>query len=310
MIRKPITKAQVVMLLIFIFILLLTGCGKINEGTFGNEADWEDGQGKLPEQIGSTDHMNEKGSQVLQHYFEDYVDIIEQTEYNMPTGKWFIHDDEGEFGYGIPSGTMESGESYTIKLFSHHEDEIKVDRKVRMQLTERDQQDKRSKLIMEDTIYLDSLTGEEEIYSNHLPKQENKIYVLSMEILDQQSKVEDTMVSMIYVPIPEINARLVADQQTYSTSDKQATVTLKNDGPTFLSIGESYVIEKKVNGSWKVVPLDIGFEDIGILINPSDTYDQTIDIDQLTSGEYRIIKKLITDGLDLSATLSAEFTLE
>lgn len=310
MIKKSMKRIQVMNFLIPTFLLLLIGCGELNEKTLGNEADWEDGHGELSDQIGSPDSVTKEASPPLHHYFEDVIDIIEQTEYDMPISRWFMYDDEGELGYGLPSGTMKAGTAYTIKLFAQHEDGVQVDRDVRIQLTSRDQDGKQSELVMEDIIHLDTIIGEEEIYTHQLPKAENMVYVLSMEILGQQGKVEDTMVSMLYVPIPEIHAKLTTDKKSYSSSDERATISLTNDGPTFLAIGESYTIEKKVNHDWKVVPLDSGFEDIGILINPGNTYDQIIALDQLTSGEYRVIKTMNTDGLDLSAILSAAFTVE
>lgn len=48
-----------------------------------------------------------------------------------------------------------------------------------------------------------------------------------------------------------------------------------------------------------MVPLDIAFEKIGILINPGNPFDQTMGLDQLTSREYRVIKTFNADGLDL-----------
>lgn len=310
MIKKSMKRIQVMNFLIPTFFLLLIGCGELNEKTLGNEADWEDGHGVLSDQIGSPDSVTKEASPPLPHYFEDVIEIIEQTEYDMPTSRWFMHDDEGAFGYGLPSGTMKAGAEYTIKLFAHHEGGLQVDRDVRIQLTTRDQDGKQSDLVMEDSIHLDTINGEEEIYINQLPKAENMVYVLSVEVLGQQGQVEDTMVSMLYVPIPEIHAKLTTDKKVYSSSDEQATISLTNDGPTFLASGESYTIEKKVNHTWKVVPLDIGFEDIGILINPGNTYDQIMALDQLSPGEYRVIKTFNTDGLDLSATLSAGFTIE
>lgn len=292
------------------FVLLFTGCGNINEETPSNETDWENGQGELPDQIGDADHKHEAATLPLDHYVEDYIEIIEKTGYDMPTSKWFIHDDEGGLGYGLPSGTMESSAEYVIKLFAHHEDGVNVDRDLRIQLTAWDENFKQSELIMEDLIHVDTVSGEEEIYFNQLPDQENMAYVLSLEFLDQQGQVEDTMARMIYVPTPEINAGLATDNKTYLSADEQATITLQNDGPTFLTIGESYTVEKKVNDNWKVVPLDIGFEDIGILINPGDHYEQTMDIDQLRPGKYRVMKTLYADGLDLSATLATEFTVK
>lgn len=297
-------------LLLLCSFLLITGCEKINGGVLDNEADWENGQGQLADQIGNPNNMSKAVSPPPYHYFLDYIEVIDITEYHMPTSKWFIHDDEGKFGYGLPSGTMEAGAAYTIKLFPKNNENVQMDKDVRIQLTTRDQTYKQSELIMEDMIHLDTINKEEEIYSNQLPEKKNVVYVLSVEILDQQHQVEDTMVSMIYVPTPEINAKLTTDKVVYEQSDEKVIIAIKNYGPTFLSIGEDYTVEKKVNDRWKVVPLDIAFPDIGVLINIDDNFEQTIAINQLTPGKYRVIKTFNADGLDLSATLAAEFSVK
>lgn len=282
----------------------------MNGGVLDNEANWENGQGQLADQIGSPNNMSKEGSVPPYHFFVDYIEVIDKTEYDMPTSKWFIHNDEGEFGYGLPSGTMEPSASYTIKLFPRDNKRVLIDRDVRIQLTTRNQTYEKSELIMEDLIHLDTISGEEEIYSSKLPGKENVLYVLSVEILDEQHQVEDTMVSMIYVPIREINAKLTTDKAVYAQADEKAIIAIENDGPTFLSVGEEYTIEKKVTDRWKVVPLNIAFPEIGILVNVDATFDQTIAMNELTAGEYRVIKTIHADGLDVSATLAAEFIVE
>lgn len=309
-IKKHIREPQIITLLILCFFLFFTGCGKMNGGTLGNEANWVNGQGQLSEQVGNPNSVYEEVSPPPYYFFDDYIEVIGKTEYNMPTSRWFIHDDEGEFGYGLPSGPMKAGAAYAIKIFPKNNESVKIDRNIRIQLTTRSETYERSELMMEDIIHVDAVIGEEEIYFNQLPKEENVICVLSVEILDQQNRVEDTMVSMMYVPTPEINALLTTDNDVYEATKEQVQLTLKNYGPTHLSIGEYYTIEKKVNDDWKVVPLDVSFPDIGILINIHDTFDQIVAIDQLTIGEYRVIKTINADGLDLSATLAAEFSVE
>lgn len=278
------------------FFILLVGCGM-------NEANWENGQGELSEQIGRSDPVNDEVSAPAYSSFVDSEKFIEKTDYNSSTGTWF---GGGKLGYGIPSGTMEAGANYAVILFGHDKDGVQMDRDVRIQLTNFEE----SELMMEDIIHVDSITGEEEIYSNQLPDEENVVYLLSMEVLGQQEQVEDTMVGVIYVPTPEINAKLTTDKAVYQQSDEQATIILENFGPTFLSLGKSYSIEKKIENEWKVVPLDLAFEDIGIFLNPDDAYKQKMDVASLTPGEYRVIKNFNTDGFDVSATLAAEFTVE
>lgn len=297
-IKKHARKMQIIIFIIVCFFLLLAGCG------------WKNGHGNLSHQIGSLDSVNEAFYAPSYAYLTDSQDFIAKTEYDMPSGQWFMHNGEGRFGYGLSSGTMEAGEDYEVKLFGHNEEGVHMDRDIRIQLTTRDQEYKQSELIMEDVIHVDTITNEEVIYSNQLPDKENVVYLLSVEILDQQNRVEDTIVSMMYVPTPEINAKLITDKDVYQSSDEKATITIENFGPTFLVLGKDYTIEKKVSNGWKVVPLEIAFEEIGVYLDPDNSYDQTMDLDQLASGDYRVVKSFNSDGLDLSATLAAEFTIE
>lgn len=289
-------------LLVLFFFILLTGCG-----LFNSEKNWEDGRGKLPEQIKSPDAVGEGFSAPPYDYFVNAQNFIDKTDFLPSTGEWF---GAGKFGYGLSLGTMKAGEDYVVSLIGHDVAGVPVDRDVRIQLTKRDHNFKQSELIKEEIIHVDTITNEEEIYLSQLPNEENVVYVLSAEILNEQDEVEDTMASTIYIPTPEINAKLTTDKDVYGSSDEQATIILENFGPTFLSLGKDYHIEKKIADEWKVVPLDHAFEDIGVNLNPENAYDQKMDIDELTPGQYRVIKDFGTDGLDLTATLATEFTVE
>src|SRR5690606_2947349 len=138
---------------------------------------WEKGQGELTEQVGDPDDVNEELFVPTYSYFVDSKNFIKQTEYDTPTGQWFMNSEEGKLGYGLSSGTMEVGEDYVVKLFGHDQDGVQMDRDVRIQLTKRDQKFEQSELIMEDIIHVDTIANEEEIYSNQLPDKENVVYM-------------------------------------------------------------------------------------------------------------------------------------
>ncbi|WP_217586196.1 immunoglobulin-like domain-containing protein [Lentibacillus saliphilus] len=299
---------QTVTLLFFSLLLFLAGCGESGKEA-NREVDWKKGHGVLSSQIGHPDSPKGDFFVPPNSYLTSFGELVDQTEYDMPTGQWFMHNGEGQLGYGLSSGTMRAGEDYVVTL-GHHNGSVTIDKNVRIQLTARDQTYARSELIVEDIVHVDAVTNEQDIYVNQLPDKENVVYVLSVEILDRHSQVEDTMVGMIYVPTPEINAQLTTDQDVYDKSDEKATIKLENAGPTFLSLGTYYTIEKKVNDEWKVVPLETGFNDIAILLNPNELYDQTIDLNQLTPGTYRVVKAFESTGLELSATLAAQFSVE
>jgi len=237
-------------------------------------------------------------------------DHIDSTEYDQPTGKWFYHKNKGVFGYGITTGTRKTNEEYYIRLTHEKEEEISLARDIRFQLTERNHLLEKEIMIEEETIFLEKISDNEVIFSSHLPEKENVIYLLSVEVLAEDGQVEDTLVGLIYVPAQEMNVELLLDHDTYKVTEDELTIRLKNYGPTFLNLGTYYTIEKNIEGTWRVVPLDRTFEDIGIHVHPNKEYTQTIDIKELTEGEYRVIKDVHADGADLSDKLAVEFMIE
>lgn len=297
-----ITRIKYCLIVIIPVVMMIAGCEK-PPGISIPESKWKQGQGDLSDTIGSGDYSynfrtpDEPISLPLNS-------SLEKTEYDKPTEKWF-----GKIGYGIPLGTMRAGEVYTVSLFGHEKNGTVINRDIRMQLTKRKDFYKKKELITKDTVHVDTVKGEETIYISDLPHVENTSYLFSMEVLDVNGKVEDTLVGFIYVPKLEMNAEMRMDQDVYSQSDDEATLTLENSGPTILSFGEGYVIEKKVNDSWKTVPLNYDHIDIGIYMDPGDHYEWTIGIAQLDSGHYRTVKTFSAGGLDLTATLAAEFKI-
>lgn len=77
-----------------------------------------------------------------------------------------------------------------------------------------------------------------------------------------------------------------------------------------MAFGKPYSIEKNIDSEWKTVPSGEIFDSIGIMLHPGDQYKQTVDISRLGKGEYRIVKSVHADSLDLSAELTAEFVIE
>src|SRR5690606_20759194 len=110
-------------------------------------------------------------------------------------------------------------------------------------------------LLVEENVYFEKIDGEKIIYTGLLPNEENVSYILSVEIM-KDNQVEDTRISFIYVPAKEMNASLSTDKTVYDKSNTSATLKLENYGPTFLTFGKAYTVEKKVNDKWRIVPLD------------------------------------------------------
>ena len=300
---------QLVLFIILIFIL--SSCESHEEQSQAiTPADkWEVGHGELQSYIGDP-HYSGESIDVPFDYLHLHKEIIHQTEYDMSTGKWFLVDGQGKFGYGLTAGTQQAGSPYTATLFSHSDHGDTLDRDIRIQLTKRDPNLNFIQLINEKVIYIENVKEHMEFFTDHLPSEEQAIYLLSMEILDEEGDVEDTLVTTIYVPPKEMNVTLSMDQDVYIQTDAQATLTLKNLGPTFLSLGTYYTIEQEIDGVWRIVPLDLIFQDIGIMLGVQQTYDQSIDLSELSPGTYRIVKEFYADGIEATGTLAIPFTIE
>lgn len=301
-------------LMVVVLLLLTTGCAIDSTNSQPKLTDmkvWPQGQGELPNRIGSALEEPIAGSsQWMNATWVMDEEIWNKTGYALPTGRWFFHNGEGSLGYGLTSGTQKAGDPLVVSLIGHLDNGDRVDRDVRIQLTEIDIVSEEKQLVTEAGIHVEMVTKEQQIFSSLLPEDENKSYILSVEMLDEDGMVEDTRVSFIYVPKQEINAALSTDSAVYERTDSEAILILDNDGPTHLTFGTYYTIEKKINGAWHIVPLNTEFKDIGLMLHAGSQHEQTVPISDLNEGEYRIIKEFRADGLDLSGVLATEFVIQ
>lgn len=105
-----------------------------------------------------------------------------------------------------------------------------------------------------------------------------------------------------------------------TVSSSKLTLIFKNDSHSQCIYGESFGLEKKLNGKWYQVPVVIkgsyGFNDIGYYLASGETQEFAVDwkwlYGSLDKGEYRIVK----DILDFRGTgdydtyiLTAEFSI-
>lgn len=298
----------------FAIIVVLVAFFTVACGFMVDEFRWEEGHGELPEVVGSED-VSLEGMLVPEYSdFVDFNNFVDKTPYEKQTDQWF---GAGKLGYGIPAGTMKAGEEFEIVLFGHDPDGFKVDRNMRIQLHEINEGYELGDLILEEEIFVDEVDGTEEIYRGQLPDVENVSYIVSLEVLDGADKVEDTLLGLVYVPGLEVNAKLSLSEELFEYVDDAkereevfVTLSLENFGPTFLSLGKSFVIEKLVEDTWRVAPLGLSFESIGIHLGINDTYEQTYDVSELRRGTYRFVKEFSVDGLDEKQTLAVEFKVE
>ncbi|KZZ84584.1 immunoglobulin-like domain-containing protein [Bacillus sp. SJS] len=273
-------KLKKVMAFFMFALLALSGCStKEAQGS----ASAED---QLPSQIGAPGKEHE--------YFVWPGNIHKKTEYGPHTGKYFKR--RGGFHFDT-SGYYMSAKSpvhAVLKVSS-------AEKTIRYQLTERDRNYKKLKLIAEKTAKMEN-------FSAVLPDKENALYVLSIEILGDKGQVEDTAVELIYVPTAEINAKVSFNKKQITKSDS-LQLTLENYGPQELLTGVSYHYEKWTGWKWKLVNLDMAFNSVGVNILPGESQTLTLNTSELPAGKYRVVKD-VQNELNMKADLAAEFEIK
>lgn len=300
-------KSRMLLLLFSFFVITATfaGCAQGFGGKI-DESRWEPGLGDLPNRIGQGTELAE--SPVGFPSLWDHDALPRKTGFSEPTGKWFFNNGAGRLGYGLTGGVRQPGDSFAVTLFGHDEGGVQVDRDMRIRLISRTMDLAEQSVILDETVRVGTVTGEQEIYSGLVPANENALYTLSAEFLDGEGVPEDTRVALIYVPRPEIRASVRTDKSVYGKNGTEGTLIVANDGPTVLVMGKDYSIEKKVDDSWRKVPLDLAFPGIALYLLPGQTNEDLFRPSTLDEGTYRIIKHVWADGIEeLNAVMAAEF---
>ncbi|ARI77726.1 immunoglobulin-like domain-containing protein [Halobacillus mangrovi] len=177
--------------------------------------------------------------------------------------------------------------------------------KVRVQLIKRNRDLEKIEMIKE-KIYTNG-----EKLSVQLPEETGMFYTYSQEALGENNEVLDTDVALFYVPPEEFNARMYTENEVVEP-DSTINVKIENWGPTQLSFGVLYRIEKYQEGSWENASGNRAFEDIGYWVDPGKTFTQDIDLERydLNKGKYRVVKELEAANTDITKPLAVEFEIE
>ncbi|GIP35294.1 immunoglobulin-like domain-containing protein [Paenibacillus sp. J2TS4] len=235
---------------------------------------------------------------------KDLDKLHEKTEYGPRTGKWF-HGNSGEpLLFSYPSGIHEPGANLSVAFRSNPGHRI-----IRIQLTKRDDNLQNTGLLEESRDRLSGTTFPAAFFDFQLPDEEGALYLLSIEIVGENEEVEDTVLSPIYVPKREVNARLTIDRPEQAEDGKQM-LKLFNAGPSLLFFGKDYRLEKKIDGLWTWAPSEEAFPAIGIHLYPGEVYEELIKLKEWTPGQYRVIKTFSSEGYKSEYTLAAEFEIQ
>lgn len=142
-----------------------------------------------------------------------------------------------------------------------------------------------------------------------LPERTDALYTLATELLEADGSVSDAVVSVVYVPGPIVNAFLATDKDVYRAGE-QMELKVVNNGPTNLSFGRMYLIEKQDGDAWTPINGESVWTLEGYSLTPEGRSEQPVKLDGLKPGAYRISKDVDADHADFGVTLSKTFRIE
>lgn len=219
-------------------------------------------------------------------------DLAHRTGYVEGTNKWF------RTGFSISAGKLQPAEKVIV-----HFRQGTADLNYRYRLTELNNSLEPIGLLKEE------ITSNRTFHAD-LPDEEGALYLLSAEVLNDNDEAEDTLLSLIEVPLQAMNAQLYTDREAYRGLDT-LELQLENFGPTVLEHGAMYKIEQYENNVWRTLVFEnLAFNAIGYRLNSNDTFVQPIKLPGLPKGTYRIVKEIRGEGTKLKASLAANFVVE
>ena len=94
------------------------------------------------------------------------------------------------------------------------------------------------------------------------------------------------------------------------TASETMNLTIDNNSDSLISFGRPYMFEQFKEGQWSEYPLELAFTLELIIIDPGKTFDQSVLIDKLEPGKYRILKNIRIENKDISIKLVKEFEIK
>lgn len=109
-----------------------------------------------------------------------------------------------------------------------------------------------------------------------------------------------------------VTVHVVMNEHSFKNTD-DATLYIANVGSNRITLGDKYKIQKKEGDSWVGVSPSL-YRSIWLLyqalLDPEGVFRQTIKIDNLEPGQYRIIKEVYDDVTQEYITLFVEFEIQ
>lgn len=141
-----------------------------------------------------------------------------------------------------------------------------------------------------------------------LPKERDVTYKLVVYALNDSCDIVDVLMSEVIVPGLGVMAKMSLDKELYKIGE-EAVLTIENTGRTPLFFGVDYVLYKWDGKRWVKVDIPYTFIGIGYFLQPGKTWNQTIPLNYLEPGHYKIVKKVSAEGTRIKLTLRAEFDI-
>lgn len=142
-----------------------------------------------------------------------------------------------------------------------------------------------------------------------VPQQTEALYTLVTELVEPDGTASDAIVSVVYVPGKTVNAFLGTDKDAYHAGDSMQ-LKIVNNGPTNLTFGRMYLLEKQDGDAWTPLNADAVWTLEGYTSTPENHSDQLVKLDGMEPGTYRISKDVSLEQADYRMTLSKTFTIE
>ena len=255
-----------------LFIVILTGCNTEKSQDTNYEYQQAFEENDLPSQFGSK-AAGQKMKPAFPYWNQsawEQVDVI--TEEEMKTNLL-----DGLF-VNIPGPMQRPNQLVSVEL-----QRLPNQTKVQLQLEEYDWNKKTYKRIMEKEAV------ERQDAFIKLPKEENKVYRLTANILNKQSGQHlDTVQYSFYVPYQtaELNVKMVAEEKVADQSLELKTI---NWGPADLEVNKKYSISKWEDKEWKHVYPSGPQNDEYVFkqLPPGEEMKSEIDVSDLKPGLYR-----------------------
>jgi predicted small lipoprotein YifL len=102
---------------------------------------------------------------------------------------------------------------------------------------------------------------------------------------------------------------LTLDKEAYQPGETMKLV-IANNNPEIITFGRYFKIEQYKDEKWVEYPLDLAFTYELILLDPGKRFEQTVSLEKMETGRFRILKDLRIKENTTEFTLAKEFEIK